>query len=504
MPDNSWTSISRRDNFVRRQLIIFRGLCTACLFVIGCSVGPDFVRPKAPPVVQYTHGPEPSETIVSEGKAQRFKPGAQIAADWWRLFNSSKLDTVIKEAVANNASLQAAQASLRQSQDLLRAGYGVFYPQVDAGFDATRQKLSQARFGGNAANSSIFNLYTLSGTVSYALDVFGGEHRTVEGLKAQVDFQRYTAEGTYLTLIGNTVNSVIARAAYFEEIKATEQIIDLLKEQVAITEAQVQAGTVPFSNVLSIQSQLAATEATLPLLRQKLNQTEHLLAILAGHTPAEWTPPRVDLADLALPDDLPLTLPSDLVRQRPDILAAEAQLHSASADIGVATAALYPSFTLTAAYGLENTSIGNLFKDSSGIWSLGGGILAPVFHGGSLRFRKEAAVDAYNQSLALYRQTVLSAFAQVADTLRALEHDAEALSAQSRALSAADEALTLIKANYQAGTVNYLQVLVADNLYYQSKIGCLQAQAQRLQDTVGLFVALGGGWWDAKVLPGLQ
>jgi NodT family efflux transporter outer membrane factor (OMF) lipoprotein len=491
---------------MRKHARTLWGLYAICLFlIIGCTVGPDFVRPKPPPVERYTQGPEPTETVPADGQAQRFKHGAVFAADWWRLFNSAQLDAVIQDAVANNASLQAAQSSLRQSRDLLRAGYGIFYPQVDAGFDATRQKLSLARLGGSAANSSIFNLYTLSGTVSYALDVFGGERRTVESLKAQVDFQRYTVDGTYLTLIGNTANAVIARAAYIEEIRATKQIIDLLKEQVAITEAQVQAGTAPFSNVLSLRSQLAATEAILPSLRQKLSQTEHLLAVLAGRTPAEWKLPQVDLAVLALPGDLPITLPSDLVRQRPDILAAEAQLHSASADIGVATAALYPSFTLTASYGQENTSIGNLLKDNSGIWSLGGSVLAPVFHGGSLRFRRRAAVEAYNQSLAVYRQTVLSAFAQVADTLKALENDAETLSSQSQALSAADEALRLIQANYQAGTVNYLQVLIADYLYYQAKIGYLQAKAQRLQDTVGLFVAVGGGWWntDKKVI-GLQ
>jgi NodT family efflux transporter outer membrane factor (OMF) lipoprotein len=313
-----------------------------------------------------------------------------------------------------------------------------------------------------------------------------------------VDFQRYSVAGTYLALSGNIVNTVIARAAYLEEIKATGQIIDMLKEQNRITEIQAQAGTVPYSNVLSIRSQLASAEATLPPLRQKVNQADHLLATLAGRMPSEWTPAEVELADLTLPVDLPITLPSEFVRQRPDILAAEAQLHSASADIGVATAALYPSFTLNGSYGLENTSFSNLFKNTSSIWSLGPDITAPLFHGGTLRSKRQAAIEAYSQSLANYRQTVLSAFAQVADTLRALEHDAETLNAQSQSLDSAEKALRLMQANYEAGLVNYVQVLIADNLYHQAKIGYLQAQAQRFQDTVAIFVALGGGWWNTE------
>ncbi|MCL5022624.1 MAG: efflux transporter outer membrane subunit [Nitrospirae bacterium] len=484
---------------LKRDLTALWGLWAASLFsMIGCTVGPDFVRPEPPRIEHYTSGSQPGATVAADGQAQRFEKGAGIVSDWWRLFNSSKLDTVIREAMANNPTLQAAQASLRQSQDNLRAGYGVFYPQVDAGFDATRQKLSQARFGGSSASSTIFNLFTLSATVSYALDIFGGERRAVEGLQAQVDFQQYMVLGTYLALSGNIVNTVIARAAYREEIKATEQTIALEKEQIRITELQAQAGTVPYSNVLSLRSQLAATEATLPPLRQKLNQADHLLATLVGHAPAEWTSPQIDMADLTLPADLPITLPSQLVRQRPDILTAEAQLHGASAEIGVATAALFPNFTLNGAYGAEKTSFNDLFKNTGSIWSLGANITAPLFHGGTLQSRRSAAIEGYNQSLANYRQAVLGAFAQVADTLRALENDADALQAQSQALSAAQEALRLVQANYQAGIANYLQVLVADYQYHQARIGYLQALAQRFQDTVALFVALGGGWWNAE------
>jgi NodT family efflux transporter outer membrane factor (OMF) lipoprotein len=465
-------------------------------FFIGCAVGPDFIRPKPPSIESYTREPMPAKTVPAEGQEQRFEQGAMVVSDWWRLFSSSELDSVVKEAITNNQTLQAAKASLRESQEILRAGYGVFFPQIDGSFDATRQKFSAARFGSSVA-SSIFNLFTLSTTVNYAIDVFGGQRRAVEGLRAQAEYQRYTVLAAYLTLSGNVVNTMIARAGYRAEMMATEEMIRIEKEQIGITEAQVRAGTIPYSNLLSLQSQLASTEATLPILQQRIDQADHLLATLVGRVPAEWTSPRVELADLRLPGDLPITLPSELVRKRPDILAAEAGLHTASANIGVATAALFPSVTLDGTYGFNNNSIKDLFKNASSYWSYGASVSAPLFRGGTLWFQRKASTEAYQQSLANYRQSVLSAFAQVADTLRALEHDAEALQAQSQALGAAEEALRLIRANYRAGVAGYLQVLVANGQYYQAKIGYLQAIAQRFQDTVALFVALGGGWWDA-------
>jgi NodT family efflux transporter outer membrane factor (OMF) lipoprotein len=466
---------------------------TGMLFLDGCAVGPDFVQPEAPSVEQYTHGKEPTSTITAEGQAQHFSSGAKIARDWWRLFNSSKLDAIIKEAIVNNPNLQAAQASLRESQYNLQAGYGIFYPQVDAGFGATRQLYSPLKTGQNVAGS-IFNVFTLNATVSYAIDVFGGARRGVENLQAQTDFQRHTVDATYLALLGNIVNTSIARAGYSAQIEATEQLIDLLKEQVRITEVQALAGTVPYSTVLSVRSQFASIAATIPPLRQRRDQAEHLLATLAGKTPAEWVSPRLELAELTLPTDLPLTVPSELVRQRPDILAAESALHGASANIGVATAALFPSFTLDASYGVNNNTFVNLFSKNGIFWSVGQNVLTTIFDGGTLRYRRKAAIEAYEQSEASYRQTVLSAFAQVADTLRGLEHDAETLRAQSEQLAAAEEALRLVQTNYQTGIVNYLSVLNADTQYYQAKIGFLQTLAQRLQDTVALFVALGGGW----------
>ena len=470
-------------------------LLLCCL--IGCAVGPNFQYPQPPAIERYTIGATPAATIPADGKAQQFKQGTEIIADWWLLFKSPQLDAVVKDALENNQSLQAAQANLRQSQDILRAGYGVFYPQVDAGLGASRQQMSSAPTGG-LNPGGIFNLFTLGTSIGYALDVFGGQRRAVESLGARVDYQRAVVGATYISLSGNVVNTMIAQAGYQEQIKATRQLINLQREQIKITEVQSQAGLVPYANVLGIQSQLASVEATLPPLRQKLNQTRHLLATLAGRMPAQWAPQSIELADLTLPAQLPITLPSHLVRQRPDILAAEAQLHSASADIGVATAALFPSFTLNGTYGVSSNNTSNLFDSSSLFWSLGANITVPLFRGGTLWFGRKAAIDTYQAAAANYRQTALGAFAQVADSLRALEHDAELVEAQARALSTAQETSRLIQASYQAGTANYVQVLIADGQYHQAKIGYIQAQAQRLQDTVALFVALGGGWWNSQ------
>lgn len=477
----------------------FKGELLLCLTSVicawGCAAGPDFVRPEPPKVELYTDNMSIA-TIAADGQAQRIGPGTKMTTDWWRRFNSPKIDAVMIESLSNNPTLQAAQASLRRSRENLLAGYGVFYPQLDAGAGVSRQRVLQSAPNGVSA-VNIFSLYTLAAGVSYALDIFGGERRAVEGLQAEVDFQRYMVLGTYLTQSANVVNTMIAQAAYREQIEATEQIIALQREQVEIADSQLSAGIVPYTSVLNLRSQLYATEAAIPLLKQRLSQAVHLLAVLVGKTPAEWASPEVLLTqDLTLPDDLPLTLPSDLVRRRPDILAAEAQLHSASASIGTATASMFPSFTLTGSYGMSGNSAENFFTNATNVWGLGANLSVPLLHGGSLWSRRQAAIEAYNQSQAVYRQTVLSAFAQVADVLRALEHDAEALQAQSQALNSAEEALQIVQANYRAGIANYLQMLVTDYQYRQAKIAYLQALAQRFQDTVALFVAMGGGWWN--------
>ncbi len=465
----------------------------ALLLLSACSVGPDFVRPEAPKVQHYNHGGDPAKMVAVEGVSQQFTEGVGPAANWWHLFHSAQLDRAVTEALAENPGLQAAEAALRQSQDNLRAGSGIFYPQLSATFSQNREKNSPATIG-SSAPSTIFNVTTLSSSVSYALDLFGGERRTVEGLGAQVDQERALTLGTYMVLTGNIVNTCIAIAAYHDEIEAVEQLIALQRDQLSIAEKQYQAGLTRYGALLTLRSQLESLASSLPPLQQQLSQAEHLLATLEGKNTAEFQPPHLTLKEIALPAELPLSLPSELVRQRPDILAAEARLHAASAGIGVATAALFPSFTLNATYGQSSQLMGSLFDSKSSVWGLGANVAAPIFNGGTLSARRKAAMAAYDQSFALYRQTVLAAFAQVADLVRALEHDAEVTAIDARALKDAELSLDLIKVNYRAGMVNYLQVIIADMQYRQSRVSYLQAQARQLQDTTALFVALGGGW----------
>jgi NodT family efflux transporter outer membrane factor (OMF) lipoprotein len=477
----------------RKRGWMWRAPLTLLLLVAGCAVGPDFARPAAPKVDSFTGKPMPTDGMLADGKAQRFAVGKKVDADWWRLFACPKLDAIISESNAHNPSLESARASLRRSQDNLRAGYGVFFPQLDAHAGVSRQKYNPAP---GVLPSSEFNLFTASGTVSYTLDIWGGQRRQVEGLRAQVEQQRYTLAAATIMLSGNVVSTAIAQGGYRAEIEATEASIALEKEQLRITQAQATGGTVPFSNVLTIQSQIAATQATLPPLEEKIDQATHLLAALAGTTPGEWRRSAIRLEELTLPADLPQALPSELVRQRPDVLVAETVLHAANANIGVATAAMLPNLTLSAGMGVNNTSLGSLADPASTMWNIGAGLTQPLFHGGTLYYQRKAAIDARDQAAADYRQTVLSAFEQVADTLRAIEHDAETLRAWTEAVQTAEGALRLIQANYEAGLSTYLQVLIADGQYLQARLGYVQAVAQRLQDTASLYVALGGGWWN--------
>lgn len=469
-------------------------LALSLLLSSACTVGPDFSRPAAPTQQSYVRDGV-TDTVAAQGQVQRFLPGAQVSPDWWRFFGSASLDALVAQAIAQNMTLQGAEASLRRSQDTLMAGYGVFYPHLDAHLGASRERSAPIQQGLTTAGS-IFNVMTLSGTISYTLDVFGGERRAVEGLQAQVDQQNWVTQATYLTLTANVVNTAIARAAYAAQIEATQQLIELQKQQLQSTEAQVRSGTQPYSASLSVKSLIASNEALLPALKQKISQAEHLLATLEGMTPSQAVLPDMALTGLSLPKDLPVSLPSELVRQRPDILAAQAQLHQASADIGVATAAMFPSFSLTGTYGTAGSSTGSLFAGAGRFWSVGPSVDIPVFEGGRLWYGRQAAIDAYQQASANYRQVVLEAFAQVADALKALEFDAQAVQKQAEAQATAQEALTLLQANYRSGLVTYLELLAADVQLHQVNIAYLQALAQRYQDTVGLFVALGGGWWN--------
>jgi NodT family efflux transporter outer membrane factor (OMF) lipoprotein len=477
------------DQIARRALALL-----AASLLAGCAAGPDFVRPQAPSDRAYLPSGPPAPTEPAEGVRQAFAPGAEVSPAWWRLFNSAGLDRAMDEALVRNATLQSAQASLRESEENLRAGHGVFYPQLDLGFSAVRQRAAPLQSGISALRG-VFNIFTLNGVITYLLDLAGSSRRTVEGLAAQADFQRNEMLATWLSLSGNIANTFIARAAYAEQIRATRELVARETQQRDIARAQVQGGSAPYANVLAIDSQLASTRATLPVLEQHYDQATHLLATLVGRTPGLGRAPDVALAQLALPRELPLTLPSELVRRRPDILSAEAQLHVASANLGVASAALFPTVTLSANYGTEGQQIEHITGPNGRFWSTGAVVDIPLFHGGTLIHQRNAAAEDWRRALADYRQAVLAAFAQVADALTALEHDAAALQAQAEALAAARQSAALVGANYEAGLVGYLDVLVADAQLHRAQIDHAQALALRLQDSAALYLALGGGWW---------
>ncbi|NTU91742.1 MAG: efflux transporter outer membrane subunit [Chlorobiaceae bacterium] len=480
--------------------------CLMLLMLSGCSAGPDFVRPAEPQGNRYDRNGTPWHNGASPDSLQRFAEGAEPSPHWWRAFRSKQIDSVMTSALAGNPGLQSAQASLRQSQENIKAGAGIFFPQVNASLQQSRGNSTTAG-SGSVPTGSVINLSTLTASVSYALDLFGGQRRTVEGLRAQVDQQQALTLGTWMMLSGNIVNTSIAIAAYREEIGELEQLIAIEKEQLSIAENQYRSGLTDYSAVLAMKSQLESLEASLPPVRRSLSQSEHLLATLVGKSPSEWQVPELKLTEIALPDRLPLSLPSELVRQRPDILAAEAQLHAANANIGIATAAMLPSFTLTGNYGRSSGSMDKLLDGSNLVWGIGAGVVQPLFNGGTLAAKRRAAIAGRDRSLADYRQTVLSAFAQVADLLRALEEDANLARSRARAVNDAGLSLKLIQTRYKAGLADYLQVIMADIQYRQSRIGQIQAQALRLQDSAALYVALGGGWQhdhDAKGKAGLK
>ena len=469
----------------------------AALLLASCAVGPDFKRPAAPAVSGYTPEKQAPATIsaaVKGGEAQRFVAGMDIPGQWWTLFHSPSLDALIKEALQSNPSLEAAQATLRQAQENVLAQRGVLFPSVSGNLSTTREKISGAAFG-NPKSSSIFTLTTGSLSLSYALDVFGGARRELESTEAQAEFQRYQLEAAYLTLTSNVVAAAVQEASLRAQIAATQEIIEAETQQLDVLQRQFNLGGASRAAVLAQQATLNATQATLPTLEKQLAQQRVLLTALAGRLPSEEISQSFDLAALDLPQELPLSLPSRLVEQRPDIQAAQATLHQASAQIGVATAAMLPQITLSASYGNTVTDAGQLLS-GPGIWSIGAGLVQPIFKGGQLLHEKRAAEAAYDAAAAQYRNTVISAFQDVADALRALQSDAAALAAQLAAERSAADSLAISRTQYQAGAINYSTLLNAETTYQQAHINRVIAQAARFADTAALFQALGGGWWN--------
>jgi NodT family efflux transporter outer membrane factor (OMF) lipoprotein len=473
---------------------------TLALFVTGCAVGPDFKRPAAPDVSSYTPGPPVSGTAATEkvagGEAQTFANGVALPADWWTLFHSAPLDELIRQALASNPDLKAAQAALKVAAENVRAQRGAYYPAVSGSFSATRQKQSGQIAPALNSNTFLYNLYTPQLSVSYVPDVFGLNRRTVESLQAQEQEVRYQMIATYVTLTSNVVVTAIQESSLQLQIDVTRQLIDSNSNAVQILRYQFEKGYASGLDVAAQESQLAQVAATLPPLIKQLAQARDQLAVLTGRYPSQIssdTP--FSLTELQLPQDLPVSLPSALVEQRPDVLQAEANLHDSSAKVGIATANRLPNFELTATAGSSAVALNQLFTSGTNFWTIGAEATAPIFQGGTLLHQQRAAKAAYTQAADQYRSTVLTAFQNVADTLTALEQDAEGLKTAAQAADAAKVTLDLAQRQYQSGYGAYLSLLSAEQADQQARINLVQAQASRYADTAALFQSLGGGWW---------
>jgi NodT family efflux transporter outer membrane factor (OMF) lipoprotein len=458
----------------------------------GCAVGPDFSKPAPSAQAGYRLQPVTLPPAGPTDPQQHLHSGSEIVGQWWTLFRSRELDDTLSLAIDNSPTLDTARATLAQAQQAVLIARSGYFPQADLAAGAQRERVSAGGIEGNEHLTG--TLFSIGPTVSYGPDLFGRVRRQVEENAALADVQRYALAAAWLTLTGNAVNEAIASASAREQMRAVQDIVAVDQRNVELVEIERSAGKAARTDVLTAQSQLAADVALLPPLKQQLSAAHDALAILAGKTPAEWSAPHFDFDMLVLPVDVPETLPSALVRTRPDILAAEAQLHAASAAIGVATAELYPSVTLSASWTQQAARMGELFDSANGLWSVAAGLTAPLFHGGALKAQRQAAVDAFDGQLGIYRQTVLAAFGQVADTLKALEHDAEELAAQRAALDSAQASLALTQESYQVGAASLFDVLLAQRLYAQARLGYAKAKGQRYLDTAQLFEATGGGW----------
>ncbi len=467
----------------------------------GCTtVGPDFKAPPPPAVTGYTAGTSPATTASAPGplgSAQHLASGRAVDAQWWHAFGSAQLDTLVARALQHSPTLEAAQATLRQAQQLYAAQAGsTLYPTVAGKLGATREGVNSAGQGQPGTNQNVFSLYNAGIGVSYNLDLFGGNRRALEALAAQADYQRYQLAGARLTLAANVVTTAFAQAQAAAQLAATEAIAHAQQQQLDITQRQYALGATARTAVLALRTQVETTRASLPALRNRLEQADHLLAVLLGAPPGSATLPHFALDAFTLPPDLPLAVPSALLRQRPDVQASMALLHAATAQYGVAVANLYPQINLSATLGTQALTTGALFGPGSLIWSLAGSLAQPLFNAG-LKAGANAAQASLQAAGANYRQTVLQALRNVADALRQLDNDAQALQAQNAADTAAQASLQLVQQQYQLGAASYLQLLSAQQAAQQARLALIAAQAARLADSAALYQAMGGGQLSA-------
>jgi NodT family efflux transporter outer membrane factor (OMF) lipoprotein len=507
---------------------IRRVIAVVALTVSACSVGPDFLKPSPPESAGYAPRALPDRTAsanVYAGGPQHFVAGADIPFDWWTAFQSPALNALVEKAFRANPTIEQAKASLKQAQEYVYAQQGYFYPTVQAGYNFERQKV-----GGNTANSVApgvqgngtainafqnptavptapgarhnaplyYNFHTAQLTVSYSPDVFGLNRREVESLEAQAAVQRYELEAAYITLASNVVAAAIQEVSVRTQIAAVKEIIDVNTKGLDLLREQQKAGYAMGIDVAAQEAALAAAKQLLPPLQTQFEQTRDLIRALVGNLPNEDVDQKFELASLHLPVDLPVSIPSKLVSQRPDVAAAEEQLHAANAQVGVAVANRLPVVNITGAYGGSATVFDQMFAPGGPFWSIIGNVTGTVFDGGILLHQERAADQALYQAAAQYRGTVIAAYQNVADTLHALVSDADALAAADDAERAAKKTLDLTRSQKASGYVNALVLLSAEQAYEQALITLVQAQTNRLGDTAALFQALGGGWWNRK------
>ncbi|HXQ27919.1 MAG TPA: efflux transporter outer membrane subunit [Gemmatimonadales bacterium] len=469
----------------------------------GCAAGPPFVKPAPPETGGYTTGTlsaTPAAPSVPDGAAQRFVAGLNISGQWWGVFHSSALNDLVERALKNNPDLKAAQAALTAAREHVLAQRGAFLPSVAVGAWATRQTTSGALSPTPNSGTLNFSLFTPDVNVSFVPDVFGLNRRTVEALQAEAEGQRFALAASHIALSANVVAAAIEQASLREQIRATRTVIASDSATVEIVRTQVSAGYANRLDLAAQETQLAQALAMLPQLLKQLAQQNDLLARLAGAFPNDAVD-TFDLAELALPEELPVSLPSQLVEQRPDVRQAEENLHAASAEIGVAVANRLPSITLTGDLGATALTLSQLTTAGNGFWTLGAVLTQPLFQGGALVHQQRAAEAAYTEAAEQYRSTVLTAFQNVADALHALDQDATALSAAAAAAAAARVTRELAERQVAVGYAGDLELLSAEAGYQSAMINLAQARANRYADTAALFQALGGGWWHRADIP---
>jgi NodT family efflux transporter outer membrane factor (OMF) lipoprotein len=470
----------------------------ACLVGLGgCAVGPDFAAVQAPAGAGYSPRPILATEGASApgGAAQRMAPGAVVAGAWWRLFHSRQIDAFVEESLRNHPDLKAAQAALRQAREAVAADTAGFFPSATSSNSATREQASAASTGVSAP-ASLFTLYNVSTPISFTPDIFGGRARAVEADEANAEYERYELEATYLSLTANVVTAAINDASLAAQIQVTQDLIRSQREQVQLLEGRFSLGAVSEADVLSQKAQLATTLATLPPLEKSRAIGRDQLLVYLGRFPNQDHGEAVALESLTLPRSLPVSLPSALVRQRPDIGAAESQWRQASANVGVATANMLPQLTLSASYGSAALTASSLFSAQTTAWSLASNVASPVFDAGALFHTKQERVAALDQARLRYQSTVLSAFQNVADSLQSLKADAALLNAEGYAEKVSAQSLQITQSQFNAGASNTLNVLNAEQTLLNARTGRVKAQAARLADTVALFQSLGGGWWN--------